>query len=69
MKKLAKGTPSWTSTQLRLWNELATVLLVAIVFLVVLKSMLSMVYGIVGLLILGIVLMLCVKVYKKNRGN
>ena len=37
MKQMRNGIYKWTSTQLRLWNELATLLLFAIVFLVVLK--------------------------------
>ncbi len=69
MKSLSLGKVVWTSTKLRLWNEVATILLVAIVFLVVLKSALSMIYGIFGLVILGVVMMVFVKIYKKRRGK
>ena len=58
---------SWSSTKLRLWNELATVLLFAIVFTVVLKSALNWIFGVLGLLILSISLMMAVKLYKKFR--
>jgi putative membrane protein len=38
MAKFQQNIFGWKSNQLRLWNELATLFLVAIVFLVVLKS-------------------------------
>jgi putative membrane protein len=53
--------------QLRLWNEVATLLLFAIVFLIVLKSALGMAYGLIGLIGLGIILMIATKIYKKYR--
>jgi len=63
-----KGESSkWRSTGLRLWNELPTVLLFAIVFAVVLKSAINWIYGVLGLLILSMMLMLAVKWYKKIR--
>jgi putative membrane protein len=52
---------------LRLWNELATVLLFAIVFLVVLKSALNWIFGVVGLVSLAVILMIAVKIYKRYR--
>jgi putative membrane protein len=66
-KDLQKGESKWTSTQLRVWNEASTVLLFAIVFLIVLKSLVSMVWGIVGLLGLSLLMMLGIKWYKKIR--
>lgn len=59
----------WTSTQLRLWNELATIILFAIVFIVVLKSATNWIYGLIGLLLFSIMLMLAVKVYKNMRAK
>ena len=59
--------PRWTSTQLRLWNEVATLFLVGIVFLVELKSFLSFGKAILGLVIFSLVLVLAIKVYKKMR--
>jgi len=67
MKQMRNGVYKWTSTQLRLWNELATLLLFAIVFLVVLKSAVNWIYGVVGIVGLSIILMLAVKVYKNYR--
>ncbi|WP_346317059.1 CopD family protein [Chitinophaga sp. YIM B06452] len=66
-KDLTKGRVKHTSTQLRVWNEVATIFLVAIVFLVVLKSFLSMIWAMVGLVIFVIALMLAIKIYKNIR--
>ena len=62
-----KGTSTWTSTQLRLWNELATVFLVAIVFTVILKTAIDWLYGLTGLIVFIIVIMSAVKIYKYYR--
>lgn len=62
-----RGIFRYNSTQLRVWNEVATVLLVAIVFLVVLKSLASMVWGLTGLLLFTASLMIAIKIYKKVR--
>ncbi|MNY43675.1 hypothetical protein D3C86_1786490 [compost metagenome] len=56
-----------TSTKLRMWNEVSTVLLFSIVFTVVLKSALNWIYGVVGLISLAILLMVLIKAYKKYR--
>lgn len=56
-----------SSSKLRMWNEVSTVLLFSIVFTVVLKSALNWIYGVVGLLSLAIVLMILIKAYKKYR--
>jgi len=62
-----KGIYKSGSFKLRLFNELATVLLVAIVFLVVVKSSNSLVWGMLGLFAFAATLMLCVFIYKKRR--
>ena len=67
MKQMAAGTYKWTSTQLRIWNEVATLLLFAIVFLAVTKDALNWIYGLVGLVSLAVVLMCAVKIYKYYR--
>lgn len=67
MNQLKRDNFRWTSTQLRLWNELATLFLVAIVFLVELKSTLDWVKGTVGFFLVGILLMIAVKIYKHYR--
>ena len=67
MKQMAKGIYTWTSTQLRIWNEVATLFLFAIVFLAVLKDAISWIYGVVGLILLSLILMSAVKIYKYFR--
>jgi len=69
MFQLKGESSTWSSTKLRLWNELATVLLFAIVFTVVLKSALNWIFGVLGLLILSVSLMMAVKLYKKIRNK
>ncbi|MGB3588237.1 MAG: CopD family protein [Tunicatimonas sp.] len=66
-RQLQLGEVRYTSQQLRIWNEVATIILVAVVFLVVLKSTLSMVYGLVGLIIFAVVLMIAIQLYKRIR--
>ena len=67
MNQMRKGIYKWTSTQLRLWNELATLLLFAIVFLAVLKNSLSWIFGVAGIIAFSLALMSAVKVYKHFR--
>ena len=66
-RQLQKYQYPLTSFQLRLWNEVATLLLVSIVFLVVLKSTLDMTYGLLGLVIFAVVLMSAIHLVKKFR--
>ncbi len=67
MYQLRDERSTWTSGQLRLWNEVSTVLLFAIVFVVILKSALNWVYGVLGLVGLAIILMVLIKLYKRYR--
>ncbi|RZK49176.1 MAG: CopD family protein [Pedobacter sp.] len=67
LKQLRAGVFKWSSNQLRLWNEVATIILVAIVFTVVLKSAMHWIYGLVGLLMFSILIMTAVKIYKRYR--
>jgi putative membrane protein len=66
-KNQTQGIYKSGSFKLRLFNELATVLLVAIVFLVVVKSSSSLVWGMLGVFAFAVILMACVFVYKKRR--
>lgn len=54
----------FTSQQLRIWNEIATVLLVAIIMLVSVKQSMSLVWGVLGLLLFIIVLLGAIRIYK-----
>ncbi len=55
--------------KLRMWNEVGTILLVAIVFVVVNKDSISWLWGALGLVGLGIVLTLAIKAYKRVRND
>lgn len=55
----------WTSLHLRIWNEVATLLLVAIVSIAVLKNTLDFFYGLTGFIIVGVLLYLGIRLYKK----
>ncbi|SDG48025.1 CopD family protein [Psychroflexus sediminis] len=68
-KQFQKEDIRWTSNGMRLWNEGATLILFAIVFLVILKSAISWIWGLVGLIGLGLVLMLGIKLYKRLRNR
>lgn len=59
----------YSSFRLRIWNEVATILLFAIVFLVVLKTTISWAWGVVSIISFGAVLVLAIKIYKKKRGK
>jgi putative membrane protein len=65
--RLIKDKLSFSSFKLRLWNEIATIFLFAIVFLVVLKSTISWVWGVLGIVLFGVLLMLAIRAYKKIR--
>lgn len=67
MNRLKRGTSTWNTNHLRMWNEGATLLLVAIVFLVILRTNMSWLGGIVGFFGVGISLMLGIKLYKKGQ--
>ena len=66
-KQLQNDEVKYTSKFMRIWNEGATIILFAIVFLVILRSALSWVFGVVGIIVLGITLMLGIKLYKRIR--
>jgi protoporphyrinogen IX oxidase len=60
----AKGIFRFSSTQLRIWNEVATIFLVAIVMLAVVKQNMSWAWGLLGLVLFVILLMSAIKIYK-----
>jgi putative membrane protein len=66
-KQLQRDDVRKTSNFMRIWNEGATFILFAVVFLVVLKNAINWVFGLLGILVLGILLMLGFKLYKRIR--
>ncbi|MGN6616355.1 MAG: CopD family protein [Ilyomonas sp.] len=66
-KQQVNGIFKYSSQQLRIWNEVATIFLVAIVMLAVVKQSLSFVWGLAGLILFVILLMSAIKIYKAIR--
>lgn len=58
---------SLSPQKLRIWNEAATLLLVAIVFLAVVKNVLSLLWGGIGIVALMVILLVAIRIYKKAR--
>jgi len=65
LKKLQSNNISYSSGQLRFWNEMATVFLFAIVFSVVLKHHFSIVWGLLLMLLFTTSLFSVVWVFRK----
>lgn len=66
-RQQSRGIFTYSSGQLRIWNEIATLFLVAIVMVVVVKQTMSWVWGILGLLLLALALFSAIKIYKNIR--
>ena len=65
--KIKFDKPTHNSNFFRIWNEVATIILFAVVFLVILKNAIHWIYGVLGLILLSVILMLGYKFYKKTR--
>lgn len=65
--ELKKGIFKWKSNGLRIWNEVATLALVAIIFLVEMQGTMNWIKGTIGFFIVAIALMIGIKTYKKIR--
>lgn len=66
-KQLQNDIIKYSSGKLRLYNEVATVVLFAVVFLVELQNNIDWIWGVIGIFSFGIILMLLIKLYKKSR--
>ena len=62
-----KDDVKYSSNFMRLWNEGATIILFAVVFLVILKNAFNWIYGVLGIFLFSIIIMLGFKFYKKIR--
>ena len=67
--KFKKDIVTTTSAKMRLWNEVATLLLFAIVFLVELQDRMNALIGVGGLIGTSLALMVGIKIYKKYRSK
>lgn len=64
-----KGIFKYSSMQLRLWNEAATVFLIVIVMLATVKESMSFIWGLIGLVLFIALLMSAISIYKIMRGK
>lgn len=57
----------YTGMQMRLWNEVATIFLVSIIFIVIHKDLTNWMKGVGALLVFSLALMAAIKIYKRLR--
>lgn len=67
--QLQRDEIRYTSNFMRIWNEGATLVLFAVTFLVILKNAFDWVFGVAGIIVLAILLMLGIRVYKRIRAK
>ncbi len=67
LRQLKSGIVKYSSMQMRLWNEVATIFLISIVFIVVLQDTFSWIKGLVGLVLFSVILIFAIQFYKKLR--
>lgn len=65
--QLQKDEVKHSSNFMRLWNEGATIILFAVVFLVILKNAVNWIYGVVGIILFSVLIMLGFRFYKRIR--
>ena len=68
-KEFQQDKIKWTSNQMRLWNEVSTLILFAVIFLVIVRDALTWIFGVIGIFLLGGILMLGVKIYRRLRNK
>lgn len=66
-KDLQRDEINYTAFKLRLFNEVPTIILFAVVFLVVLKNSINWIWGVVGIILFSILIMMGIRLYKKIR--
>ncbi|WP_333693342.1 CopD family protein [Flavobacterium sp.] len=66
-KDLQSNIVKNSSNFYRLWNEGATLILFAVVFLVLLKNAVNWIYGVIGIFLFSILILLGYKFYKNYR--
>ena len=67
--ELQNNQVNYTSNFMRLWNEGATIILFAVVFLVILKNAINWIFGVVGIILFSVLIMLGFKFYKRIRSK
>ena len=67
--QMKSGKITNSEIKLRIWNEVATVLMFAIIFIAVLKNSISWIYATFSLVGLAILLMISINLYKKYKAK
>jgi putative membrane protein len=67
--ELQNNQVKYTSNFMRLWNEGVTIILFAVVFLVILKNAINWIYGVIGIVLFSVLIMLGFKFYKRIRNK
>ncbi|RLD30116.1 MAG: CopD family protein [Bacteroidetes bacterium] len=65
--QLQKDDVKYTSSFMRIFNEGSTIILFSVVFLAILKNGIDWIFGVVGLFVLVLLLILGIKLYKRIR--
>ena len=66
-KELQNDVVKWTSNHMRLWNEGSAIILFSVIFLVIVRDAVNWVYGVIGIILFSVILMLGFKMYKRIR--
>ncbi len=66
-EQMRQGIYKYSSQQLRIWNEIATILLFLIIFVVIFKSLFSIFYGLTLLFVLAFIFGIAIKIYQHTR--
>jgi putative membrane protein len=69
LNQIKTGQIRTTEIKLRIWNEVATLIMFAIIFIAVLKNSISWVYATFSLVGLAVLLMISIKIYKKYKAK
>lgn len=69
VKQIENRTLEKTGSFFRIWNEGATIILFSVVFLVILKNAFNWIFGVVGIIVFSMLLMMGYKFYKRIREN
>ena len=67
LNQIKIGQIKISEIKLRIWNEVATLIMFAIIFMAVLKNSISWIYATFSLVGLGVLLMISIKLYKKYK--
>lgn len=65
--QLQNNTSTHSGNFFRIWNEGATIILFAVVFLVIVKNAINWIYGVIGIVLFSALIMMGYKWYKKVR--